>query len=146
MCKDKDGNERPCKVEWSTADDLDPNVKAKTLEVAQQIADKADVDLTLSDGLRPGNDCASSLHQCGLAVDISKINGVDVGTGQTANRDALPLVQRVQEAARSNSGVRENFGPAGLWKAPAGGGAQSPFSNDALEKKHKNHVHIGIFK
>jgi hypothetical protein len=126
----------------------------------QSIADKADVDLTLSSGRRRAS-CPNSLHCYGKAVDISEINGVEVGRGRTANPDALGLVVRVQGVALGMTQVRENLGPLGLFNAPRGGAAQTLRGGvfgehdeisfflgkrgPGLWQTHQNHIHLGIW-
>jgi RHS repeat-associated protein len=79
LCRDKNGQPRACIVEWSTADQHNPNVDPRVLEAAQDIADIADVDLQLSSGLRVGD---SGNHGRGLALDINAINGIDIGSDE----------------------------------------------------------------
>jgi hypothetical protein len=125
----------------------------------QPLADSADVDLTLSSGRRSGN-CAAgaSLHNCGNAVDISAINGIDVGQGTVANPAARDLVTRVQGIAMGMPQVQENFGPLGLFRSFQQGQAQElrggvfggvsffpSAGNYDVWRGHQNHVHIGIW-
>lgn len=140
------------RVYWSRRDRHDPAVNPEVMTLAQRIADLADVDLQLSSGYRAGDD---GNHGRRLAVDINAINGIDVGDGARTNAEAMPLVRRVQEAARSLPEVRENYGPAGLWKR-AGRNAPSlprrvndvrrgkPTSAELerLQRTHNDHVHI----
>lgn len=140
------------RVYWSQRDAHDPNVRPEVLTLVQRIADLADVDLQLSSGYRAGD---SGNHGRRLAVDINAINGVDVGDRGRPNPAAMPLVRRVQEAARSLPEVRENYGPAGLWKrfspsspsvprrvGDSGGGSPSSAALARLQYDHDDHVHI----
>ena len=159
LCKDEQGNERKCTVKWAK-EARDTTITAETKAAIQQLADLADVDLVLSSGRRAkGSDCSKSRHNCGKAVDIKSINGVDVGQGHRANPAAAELVERVQGIAFGMSETRENFGPLGIWKrnAPGGawqlrggifeGGSVPWFADPAafgLWQDHQNHVHISI--
>ncbi len=139
------------RVTWSAADNPNRNVDPRTMEMAQKLADEAGVDLQLSSGYRPGD---TGNHGRRLAVDISAINGVDIGQGTTANPAARALVRRVQDAARAMPEVRENYGPAGLYKAARAGAEQvlrRPGDMGAgttaarllrLQLQHNNHIHI----
>ena len=98
----------------------------------------------LSSGLRPGD---PNHHGSGNAVDISRIDGIGVGDGDRVNPAAARLVQDVQTAANAHPEVRENFGPAGLFKASARGGPKSNYQNGSekrinLQREHMNHVHL----
>lgn len=111
-------------MRWSP-EASDTNVTEDMREAAQQLADSADVDLLLSSGRRAqGNDCSGSRHNCGKAIDISAINGVDIGQGSVVNPAAAHLIEHVQGVARGMSAVRENYGPAGLFRSNAPGQAQ----------------------
>lgn len=140
------------RVYWSRTDRHDPNIRPEVMALAQRIADLADVDLQLSSGYRAGD---SGNHGRRLAVDINAINGIDVGDKDRPNAAAMPLVRRVQDAARSLPEVRENYGPAGLWKrfapnSPAvprrvgdsGRGSPSSAALARLQHDHDDHVHI----
>jgi hypothetical protein len=144
LCYDKETKqERPCKVEWAE-EASDRKISAKTALAAQVLADKANVDLTLSSGFREFNSCSATLHACGTAVDMSAINGHDVGQGTTPNQAAMPFVQRVQETARGMGDVQENLGPAGLFRSGSPGQPQTQFTNGRLQAAHNNHVHEGF--
>jgi hypothetical protein len=140
------------RVYWSQRDAHDRDVLPEVMTLMQRIADLADVDLQLSSGYRAGDRGNHGKH---LAVDINEINGVDVGKKGDPNPAAMPLVRRVQEVARSLPEVRENYGPAGLWKrsgrrsAPvlrrvgdSGGGNPSRDALTQLQYNHDDHVHI----
>jgi uncharacterized protein involved in type VI secretion and phage assembly len=138
-------------VTWSKADNPNKNVDPKVMEMAQRLADESDTDLTLSSGYRPGDD---GNHGRRLAVDISAINGVDIGQGTRANPAAKALVDKVQAAARNMPEIRENYGPSGLWKAARAGAQQLPRTPGdmgvrttaqrllQLQLQHNNHIHI----
>jgi hypothetical protein len=161
LCKDKNGNERECKVDWPP-EASNRNITPQMQALAQRIAKTADVDLTLSSGRRgSGNSCAASLHNCGNAVDIKAINGVDVGQGTVANPAALSLVTRVQGVSLGMPDVRENYGPLGLWNTATPGSApqlmgvvqgntsyfapgRRPGAWEGVWNDHQDHVHIGI--
>ena len=133
-------------VVWSVADKPDTRVRAHTITVIQEIADLARVELQLSSGLRPGD---KRNHGAGRAVDVNAINGIDIGTGPITNPAAAPLVERVQGAARTHPEVRENFGPAGLWKSPRRGDPQLDFDDGSsrrrrLRRAHMDHIHISV--
>lgn len=116
------------------------------MKAAQALADVADVDLVLSRGRRAkGDNCEGSLHNCGKAFDIKSIDGVEVGFQEKANPKARELIERVQLSAFSMEHVKENFGPAGLWRFS--GRNLFWFSKHArpeLWSRHQNHIHIGI--
>jgi len=148
LCYDKQTKEaRACKVTWSEANHSNRNVSTATMRMVQGIADRANVDLTLSSGRRQGS-CAASLHNCGTAVDISAINGHDIGqmingVGVT-NPSAMPFVNQVQSVMKTMPDIRENYGPAGLFESKsASGGAQVQIYDDALQNAHNDHVHAG---
>jgi RHS repeat-associated protein len=146
MCHDAAGNWRPCQLTWSAADKPNPNVDPGILAVVQQLANAIDADLQLSSGLRPGDD---GNHGKGLAIDINAIDGVDIGDKGRVNSEALNLVQRLQEAALQMSDVRENFGPAGLWKATSRREGPQNFQDGSakrcrLQYDHEDHVHISL--
>jgi hypothetical protein len=133
-------------IVWSVADKPDTRVRAGTMKVIQEIAELAGVELQLSSGLRLGD---KRSHGAGRAVDVNAINGIDIGTGLTTNPAAAPLVERVQAAARTHPEVRENFGPAGLWKSPHRGHPQLDFSDGSpgrqrLQRTHMDHIHISV--
>ena len=77
LCENEKGEKRPCTVTW-TKEAKDQKITKEAREVAQAIADAADVDLVLSSGRRQGS-CTKSLHNCGKAFDIAIIDGVDIG-------------------------------------------------------------------
>jgi hypothetical protein len=137
---------RSYQVIWSAADNPNTRVQARVMKVLHEIADVAGVGLQLSSGLRPGD---KSNHGVGRAVDVNAINGVDVGTGPLTNPAAVPLVEKVQAAARAHPEVRENFGPAGLWKSPRRGKNQLDFNDGSprrtkLQGDHMDHIHISV--
>ena len=151
LCKDERGNERQCVVKWATGStNLDKGAQQAVMDVAQRIADKADVDLQISSARRNGS-CSDSRHNCGQALDFNVIGNQDVGTllpsgvGQ-ARSEAMPSVQRVQDAASQIPAVYENFGPAGLFKRDPGPGMRSldRTANAGLWNAHQDHVHISI--
>ena len=114
--------------------------------VIDEIATAAGVDLRISSGLRPGD---TGNHGAGRAVDISAIDGVDIGAGPITNPVAVPLVARLQAVARNHPEVRENFGPSGLWKSPRRGEGQIYFNDGSskrrrLQQDHLDHVHISV--
>lgn len=143
-------NERPCKVRWCDADHPNKNVRPGVMEEIQALANKAHVDLTLSSGIRRGpcyltnRNGRGSMHNCGLAVDISAVNGVDVGQGRITNPAAAGLIELVMGTAKTMIGVRENLGPLGLWKATNYGDRQTRFYNAATQNIHYNQIHIGV--
>lgn len=148
LCEDENGNWRRCTVTWVGGANAD--ITQETRDLAQRLADSADVDLLLSSGRREGS-CDDSLHNCGMAFDISKINGVDIGQGWVYNPEAHALVQQVQNTAQRFSEVRENFGPSGLYRSPSSGQPQAwlwPLwpdrRRDRLFWPHQNHIHIGM--
>ncbi|MBX3175269.1 MAG: hypothetical protein KF709_12710 [Gemmatimonadaceae bacterium] len=145
-CVGPDGVRRPCTVTWSTSESPapNPNVSAKTMRVVQEVADAAGYDLVLSSGLRPGD---GPHHGTGNAVDISKIGGLDVGDGSRMNPLAAKQIEAVQKAANAHADVRENFGPAGLFKADGTGKPKSNYQDGSpkrvkLQKDHMDHVHL----
>jgi hypothetical protein len=116
------------------------------MNVIQEIADAAGVDLQLSSGLRLGE---RGNHGAGRAVDINAINGIDIGTERVTSPMAVPLVEKVQAAAKAHREVRENFGPAGLWKSVRRGEPQVDFNDGSrnrtkLQRDHMDHIHISI--
>jgi hypothetical protein len=129
------------------------------MDFVQRIADVADVDLLLSSGRRAqGSDCAGSRHNCGLAIDIQAINGVDIGQGRRVNPEARELIERIQGLALACAAVRENYGPMGLWRSPRSGapqylrggvfGSATYFADDGasgLWWSHQNHIHLGFY-
>lgn len=146
LCKDANGNQRPCLVYWSKSDKHNPDVSPRIMSAAQRLADIADVDLQLSSGFRPGDRGNHGRH---LAVDINEINGIDIGYQTFANAAARCLVGHVQAVVRSMQEIRENFGPAGLWKASTPGGSQVNYNNGSakrrgLQRAHMNHIHISV--
>lgn len=133
-------------MSWSAADNPHTRVQERVLKVIHEIADVAGVDLQLSSGLRPGE---RSNHGAGRALDVNAINAVDIGTGPLTNPAAVPLVEKVQAAAKAHPDVRENFGPAGLWKSPRRGEEQVDFNDESpkrkkLQQDHMDHIHISI--
>jgi hypothetical protein len=116
------------------------------MRVLHEIADVAGVDLQLSSGLRPRD---KRNHGAGRAVDVNAINSVDIGTGPLTNPAAAPLVEKVQAAAKAHPDVRENFGPAGLWKSPRRGDEQVDFNDESpkrkkLQQAHMDHIHLSV--
>jgi hypothetical protein len=144
LCYDeKTKKERACKVTWSD-EATDRRISAKAALAAQTLADRANVDLTLSSGFRQFSSCTATLHACGTAIDIKAINGHDVGKGTTPSEAAMPFVEHVQATARQMGNVQENFGPAGLFRSNGPGQPQAAFTNGGLQAAHNNHVHIGF--
>jgi hypothetical protein len=93
-----------------------------------------------------------------MAVDIKKINGLEVGDEQGANPAAAGLVSRVQGIAMGMAQMREDYGPLGLWKRSTPGGTLTfrggVYGNigyfadsgaSGLWFSHQNHVHIGFY-
>jgi hypothetical protein len=131
-------------ISWSTADRPNPAVSEKTLKMVAEVADAAGHDLTLSSGLRPGD---VGNHGRGTAVDVSAIDGVDIGQGDVTNPKAMGLAADVQRAANAHPDVREDFGPTGLWKAQSTGAAKSNYNDGSvkrqqLQQAHKDHIHL----
>lgn len=150
LCYDKEKKQaRECKVTWSDADRPNRNVTGPTRAMAQLIADRANVDLTLSSGRREGS-CSESLHNCGTAVDIKAINDVDIGQKigdvGVANPGAARFVAHVQGVMQGIPSVSENFGPAGLWKASVPGDPQTRILDAGLQNDHNDHIHAGGFR
>ena len=137
LCVDENGNWRRCVVRWDEQAS-NTRISARTKLTIQDLADAADVDLTLSSGFRDFTSCVRTLHACGTAVDINRINGTRV---DEASSD---LVERVQSAARGFSDVQENLGPQGLFGSPRAGEPQYMFFNEELQNRHLNHIHIGF--
>jgi RHS repeat-associated protein len=159
LCVTSTGQPRPCQVTWDPQAS-NHNVESRVMEYVQEIADAADVDLTLSSGRRAeGDDCSGSRHNCGLAVDINKINDVSVGGRRgKVNPNARDLIDRVQGIALGCPFVRENYGPDGLWKSQDFGGTPgfrggayqdgSYFADPGaidLWAPHQNHIHLGFY-
>jgi hypothetical protein len=116
------------------------------MTVIQEIAGTAGVTLELSSGLRIGD---KGNHSTGRAIDIKAINGVDIGSGSLTNPAVAALVRKVQATAKAHPDVRENFGPAGLWKSARRGEEQLNFNDGSakrrmLQQHHMNHIHISI--
>ena len=116
------------------------------MRVIQEIADAAGYDLVLSSGLRPSD---GPHHGTGNAVDVSRIGGVDVGDEDRINPAAGKKIESVQRAAINHPDVRENFGPAGLFKAFSTGAPKQNYQNGTqkrvqLQKEHIDHVHISV--
>ena len=137
---------RSARIVWSAVDNPDRRVQSRLINVIWEIADHADVDLKLSSGLRLGD---HGNHGVGRAVDISAINGVDIGREGVTNPAAAPLVARLQAVAKDHPEVRENFGPSGLWKSPRRGERQVDFDDGSskrrrLQQQHLDHVHISV--
>ena len=140
------GRREPCVVAWSSADKPNTRVQERALRVIQEIADAVGLDLQLSSGLRPGD---KGNHGAGRAIDVSAIDGLDIGTGCVTNPAAVALVEKVQAAGRAHPEVRENFGPAGLWKSHRRGEDQVDFSDGSPRRKklqadHMDHIHISV--
>lgn len=63
------------------------------------------------------------------------------------NPRAVRLVEAVVRAANSHPDVRENFSPAGLFKAEGRGQQKSSIQNGSaekvqLQKDHNDHIHL----
>jgi len=144
LCYDKESKkERDCEVKWSK-EASNRKISPLTGLTVQNLADKANVDLTLSSGFRSFTSCTATLHACGTAVDISEINGHDIGKGSEPSATALPFVKHLQNVLGSMENVQENLGPAGLFRSNKSGQPQAAFSNTALQNRHFNHVHAGF--
>ncbi len=89
LCKDERGNWRRCTVTWIGGANADITDEARDL--AQMLADSADVDLILSSGRREGS-CDDSLHNCGKAFDISAINGTERTSARVGSTSPRPTL------------------------------------------------------
>lgn len=76
-----------------------------------------------------------SRHNAALAVDINRINGRPVRSG---NLDAL----RLQGAFSQQPNIGENFGPDAQTKISYRGGRPTPTPMYSMRRGHWNHVHI----
>lgn len=99
------------------------------------------INSTTGGHFKPDGTPTKSLHNAARAVDMNRLNGVRVGLGRrTANPEALPYVNALQEALRRQQHIRENFGPAFQEKSdPAGRPRPAP----STRAGHQNHVHAG---
>lgn len=144
MCYDEaTKKERPCKVTWAK-EAIDPRISPRAALELQLLIDKANVDVTLSGGLRQFSSCQATLHACGTAVDVKEINGRDIGDGPDPKPLAMPFVSHLQATARTLPSVQENLGPAGLFRSRIPGQPQTQFYNTSLQDAHNDHVHIGF--
>ncbi|MCC7001781.1 MAG: hypothetical protein IT357_06470 [Gemmatimonadaceae bacterium] len=160
LCKTEAGDDRPCAVHWVGGSRGQPSEAA--MAHAQRLAERADVDLYISDGNRdPATDCSqggrtpASRHNCGLAYDIAAIGidgaVLDFGTDYVgANPAALQGAMRVQAAALGMHDTREVFGPAGLFRNSTSGTTSVSWertrsaSDWVLSWGHKGHVHVSL--
>ena len=149
-CRNSDGTERPCRVTWSQADNPDQNVRGFVLEFIQELADLAGLDLVLSSGRRQGPcyltspDGRGSAHNCGLAVDISGVGGVDIDQGDDFNTESTDLVARLIAIAQTMFPTREIYGPLGLLRN-ANEDGWVELINQALQDGHYDHLHLAFF-
>jgi hypothetical protein len=162
LCKDRNGKERQCLVEWVGGAAGNQRPSAEATAVAQELATAADVDLYIYDGTRtPSTDCTNarrkptSRHNCGLAFDIVGVGAggqyIDFGTDYfEANPDALPWAIMLSAKALGLAKTREVFGPAGLFRKSATGQVSVSWYRQRGERDwvlswgHKGHVHISI--
>jgi YD repeat-containing protein len=147
LCKDKDGNDRPCAVEMSSygrnngesLSALAPGIYDKLLAVAAE----ADVDLGIN-AIRKG-DHQDPGHAAGMAVDIGFINGHSIGYHHTTSPGMREASLGVQEAAAKLGGLKSNtgtLGPAGVFVGKSQ--QPTPFKNPATELEHRNHIHLSF--
>ena len=147
LCQDaKTKQKRDCTVTWSDADNPNRNVDPRVMAAAQELATTADVDLVLSSGLRPGDPYN---HGRGTALDISAIDGIDIGTSGFTRPEAVEKAAHVQNVLKGMPQIRENFGPSGLFKSTARGTPQSNYNDGSqrraqLQREHKDHIHFSI--
>ncbi len=85
-----------------------------------------------------GTHGANSLHYDGLAVDISRVNGMKFGIHYGKTPLVKDFVTALQKnighfGARSNLGPFQNIGSSG-----------AAVTNKALIKQHKNHIHFSV--
>lgn len=81
-----------------------------------------------------GKHAATSNHYRGKAVDINRVNGLRVDN--PANRSA---VTDVQNSFKSESNIRENFGPAFQEKTLVPGATPVPWTQ--VGEDHQSHIH-----
>ena len=77
---------------------------------------------------------AKSRHNQHKAVDISRINGVKIGSGYPHDRPLSEIVDAIQDAFEKWPGARENYGP--LFKHKHG--------KSHHVSGHKDHIHLSV--
>ena len=111
---------------------------AKTFEDGLKASKASSVTVNSTTGGHQSGD-----HAKGNAVDVSQINGHNVGSA-AAGKD----VQNLQEAFRGQDKIRENFGPALVEKTYQEGGVAKPLDPVVFKdvySGHETHVHESTF-
>ncbi len=127
-----------------TFENDDPNAPSPNLPVSTATAVMVE-EIVVSSGVASvninsttgGNHSPTSRHASGRAVDINRVNGDRVDSPSAA-----PGVAAIQRAARANPNTRENYGPSTLEKTTSPGGAPNTIVNPALQRQHRNHIHL----
>ena len=161
LCTDKNGKERECLVTWLRRSQ-EGLPDAATQAVAQEIANRADVDLGVWSSARsPETNCSDkkrdpkSLHNCKRAFDVALIGvggeWIDVGTDNLElNQAALALAIRVTFHATRVPGVAEVLGPAGMFGVSKSGRLSFTWEHQWGRSKiaeylgHLGHIHVGL--
>lgn len=77
----------------------------------------------------------ASNHYSGRAIDIDRVDGKPVGANNVG-------AGRIQEAARPENNIRENYGPHIMEKRSGADRQPTTVKNRELEDAHKSHVHL----
>lgn len=110
-------------------------IATKTANMVEGAISKARVKSVNVNSTTGGKHGARSAHSGGRAVDINEVDGQKVSPSNSA-------AQRLQEAARGSSDIRENFGLNIMEKTVTPGGSAAPFGSRELAEDHDNHVHL----
>lgn len=105
---------------------------AATIEAVISAANVQSVNINSTSG---GEHSTTSAHYLGRAVDINKVDGKSVDTNNNG-------ASKLQEAARSNTNIRENFGPIRLEKRTSSDSSPAEYGNKKLADSHKTHIHL----
>lgn len=112
-------------------------VTTATAEMVENVVLNSGVSSVNVNSTTGGTHGPNSRHGSGRGVDINRVDGQRVD-----NPAAAGGVAAVQQAARADPNIRENFGPSALEKTGTPGGAPTTIVNPALERQHRNHIHL----
>jgi len=109
-----------------------PNQKVtdKTASMLESAVKNAGVSININSTTN-GSHATTSRHYWGQAIDINRVNGNPVNSG---NEDA----KRLQDALQRQNNIRENFGPFCCEKTVDGEKLERPDQKSG----HQNHIHI----
>lgn len=109
-------------------------ISTATARLVESIISKSNVD-SVNINSTTGGHSPPSNHAAARAVDINRVEGKPVNT---ENKGAA----RIQENAKTETRIRENFGPKVMEKTLTPGGAATRVTDPMLTSAHQDHVHI----